>query len=262
MKTPRPFFLSKCISICSCLSTIFAAIHYSLLSARLIKIPLYISYGGEPVFKNLINIWYIRLVRRVISVSVRSPLRMSALCMVNSTLPLPSHSGCIIAICHTPWKRLLVQWCLENNMAFVIGNGTWTNQKRRIQKRGKGFSDLRDIVSYLQHNGRIVIAFDCFSNYPKCCPVKFLGKSHNMSMLPVRLARVAKVPLVTAIPRFCNGMINIDCGPQFSLNKLNSDPKGVMQTLISFLESEIKNNPATWPANYYQFAALNNVVLN
>jgi len=155
-----------------------------------------------------------------------------------------------------------VQWCLENNIALVIGNGKWTNRKRRIQKQGKGFSDLRDIVSYLQHHGRIVIAFDCFSSYPNHCALKFLGSYHNLSMLPVRLARIAQVPLIAAIPRLSNGMINIDCGPQFDFNKLNSDPKGVMQTLISFLESEIKNNPGIWPAKYYQFAALNNGILN
>ena len=260
MKTGKPFFLIHCISICWHVSSIMAAIHYCLLAARMIKVPLYVSFDQESVFKNLLNIWYNRLVRRVISVSVRSPLRASTLRLVNTDFPLVSDSGCVMAVCHTPWKRLLVQWCLENNFALIIANGKWRHQKGRLQKQGEGFSDLRDTVNHLRKKGRIVVAFDCFSNGPAQCPLKFLGKYCKVSMLPARLAKIASVPLITAIPRLRDGMINIDWGPRFSLNKLN-DPTEVMQTLISFLESEIKNNPGIWPAKYYRFAA-NSATLN
>jgi len=135
---------------------------------------------------------------------------------------------------------------------LVIGNGEWTNKKKRIQKQGKGFNDLREIVKHLQNNGRIVIAFDCFNNQANYFRLKFLGDYHNMSTLPVRLARIAGVPVITVIPRLRNGMINIDYGPQFGINKLNSDPGGVMQGLVSFLESELKSDPGIWPGKYYR----------
>jgi len=220
------------------------------------KVPLYIAHSGQNAFKNLRNIWHTRLVRRVISVSVRSPLRSSTLRLVNSNVSLPPGTGCVIAICHTPWKRLLVQWCLENNIGMVVGNGNWSHRKGRIQKKGRGFSDLRDIVNHLRHNGRIVIAFDCFSICPNQCRLKFLGNYHNMSTLPARLAAIAGVPLITAIPRLRNGMIHIDSGPRFGVNEPDSDPGDVMQHLVSFLESEIKTDPGIWPGAYYKWLQL------
>jgi len=253
VKTSKPFFLTCCIAVCRYLSLVAAAVHYGLLSAGLMKVPLYIAHSGQNAFKNLRNIWHTRLVRRVISVSVRSPLRTSTLRLVNSNVPLPPGTGCVIAICHTPWKRLLVQWCLENNIGLVVGNGNWSHRKGRIQKKGRGFSDLRDIVNHLRHNGRIVIAFDCFSICPNQCRLKFLGNYHNMSTLPARLAAIAGVPLITAIPRLRNGMIHIDSGPRFGVNKPDSDPGDVMQRLVSFLESEIRTDPGIWPGAYYKW---------
>jgi hypothetical protein len=250
MKFSKPILLIECIFICSFIPYVSAGIHYCLISARVLKIPLCILNSNGGVFKNLINIWSTQFVRRIISVCVRSPLRPSMLRMVNLLVPLRADSGCIIAICHTPWKRLLVQWCLENNFALIMASGKWTHRKRRIQREVEGFSDLRQIVKSLQQNGRIIIAFDVFNNLNNC-PVNFFGNCCNVSLLPARLARIAKVPLFTAIPTLRNGVINIDFGPEFDLHHLNSDSSGVMKNIILFLESELKNNPGVWPTNYY-----------
>jgi hypothetical protein len=262
MRTGKSFFLMQCIAICGLLSPVIGAIHYCLLTAWPVKVPLCVAYGEKGIFHSLVNIWRTQMVRRIISVLVRSPLRLSTLRLVNSTVSLPPGSGCVIAICHTPWKRLLVQWCLENNAVFIISNGKWTHQKERIQKRCDSLNDLCDIVTYLRQNGRVVIAFDNFNNHSNYCRLKFLGHHYNVSMLPVRLAKIAGVPLVSAIPRFRNGMINIDHGPQFSLNKVSSDPEGVMRTLVSFLETGIKSDPGIWPAAYYQIIGSQNRVFN
>jgi len=74
-----------------------------------------------------------------------------------------------------------------------------------------------------------------------------------MSTLPARLAAIAGVPLITAIPRLRNGMIHIDSGPRFGVNKPDSDPGDVMQRLVSFLESEIRTDPGIWPGAYYKW---------
>lgn len=260
MKLEKSPFLTLSIAICKRLSPAIAAIHYGLINAALVKIPLCAAYGEKGVYSNLKRTWYTQMVRRVISVLVRSPLRFSTLRLVHSTVKLSPDSGCVIAVCHTPWKRLLVQWCLENNATYIISNGKWTHQKKRIQKQCDSLSGLRDIVRYLQHNGRVVIAFDNFNNHTNYCRLKFLGHKYNVSMLPVRLAKIAGVPLVSVIPRFCDGIINIECGPQFGLNKVNSDPGGIMQTLVSFLEAEIKNDPGIWPPKHYHVIGSQNRV--
>jgi hypothetical protein len=251
MKLSDPFPLIQCISICRPLSFVSAAIHYCLISVRLLKAPIYILNNQQGVFKILIGIWGVRFVRRVISVFVRSPFRISTLRLINLTIPFPTDSGCIIAICHTPWKRLLVQWCLKNNFALIIGNGNWSHRRGRIQRQAQGFNDLRNLVRFLQQNGRVVITFDNF-NKQKNCPVNFLGNCYNVSSLPARLAKIAKVPLITAIPTLHNGTIDIHFGPRFDSKNLDSRSNTVMQNLISFLETEIKNNPGIWPTTSYQ----------
>lgn len=248
---PKPYILAQFISVCGILSWLSAGIHYCFISSGFLKAPVYILNGKGQLYKNLNQIWHTRFVRRVISVSVRSPLRLSTLGLVNLNLVIPSDSGCVIAICHTPWKRLLVQWCLENNFSLIIAGGKWTKQRGRIQRQALGIADLRSIMKYLNQKGRVVIACDMFNNLNNC-PVDFFGKHYNVSLLPARLARIAGVPLITAVPVLRNGTIKIDEGPQFDLNSLKADQGNAMQKIVLFLETEIKNNPGVWHAAYYK----------
>lgn len=247
MPVSKPFYLSMCISICTLPAYACAGIHYCMIISGLLKFPLYSLNAPGEVYKNIRNLWCARFVRRVISVLVRTPLRSSTLRLVNFTIPQATHSGCIIVTCHTPWKRLLVQWCLETDFALIISGGKWTHRKKRIQRQGRGFKELRDIVKYLQQNGRIVITADAFNNLNNC-PVQFLGRDLNASLLPARLARIAEVSLIAAIPAFRNGAIRIDSGPQFDFKMKDLDSCSVMQNLISFFDSEIKKDPCTWPS--------------
>jgi lauroyl/myristoyl acyltransferase len=154
-------------------------------------------------------------------------------------------SGCVIVTCHTPWKRLLVEWCLENDFALIVSRSKWTFPKRRIQRQGRGISELRDMINLLKQNGRIIIAADIFNNLENC-PVTFNGNSCNASLFPVRLARIAKVPLVVAIPAYRDGIINIDPRWQFDFKPPRSDGRTVMQKIIAFLDGEIKKDPCIW----------------
>jgi lauroyl/myristoyl acyltransferase len=138
-----------------------------------------------------------------------------------------------------------VQWCLENDFALVFANGTWPGQRKRIQRQAKGVSNLREVVRHLKQKGKVIITCDNFNDQVNC-PVKFFGNWNNASMFPARLAKLANVPLITAIPIFRNGTINIECGPRFYLNNETSDPTTVTQDMISFLEAAITNAPDIW----------------
>ena len=244
MTSNKPVYLNICISMCSLLAYLNATIHFCFIITGLLKKPLYlkVTSGGE--YKSLSKIWYTRIVRRMVSVLVRSPLRSSTLRLVNFTIPLPAHSGCIILICHTPWKRLLVQWCLENNFALIIAFGKWANKRGgKLQREGKGFNELRGIVKYLKQNGRIIMTADNFNNLNNC-PVKFLGNYLNAGLLPTRLARLAQVPLIVAIPVFNNGTVNFIHMPKSDHKILQLNPGSVIQNFLFALENEIKINPS------------------
>jgi hypothetical protein len=247
MANKKPWYLNACMLLCNLLSHIIAAIHYCIIDIGVLKTPQYLTSLQGNVYGHLQKIWHARLVRRIVSVLVRSPFNSSTLSLINITVPLPTDSGCIIVTCHTPWKRLLVQWCLKNDFALIISNSQVTCRSRLIQRNGAGFIELRDLVKYLQGNGRIILTVDVFDNL-KNCPVQFLGKEHNASLLPVRLARVADVPLIVAIPTLHNGSISFINGPQFKAQQLKSNPSNVIQNIMSFLEDQIVKNPSIWPA--------------
>lgn len=241
----KPFYLRISLMFCSFLAYSCSCVQYGMKAVFLLKIPLYILKSPAPLFKTLYGIWYARIVRRMLSVFVRTPLRKRTLQLVNFTIPVPCDSGCVIAICHTPWKRILVQWCLENNFALIISGGTWTHQKKLIQRQGAGISELRGIVKYLQLNGRIILAADNFNNLNNC-PVKFLGNNYNASIAHVRFAIIAKVPLMVVTPKLCNTSIDFTIGPQFEYSNLRLDIHKTTQDILSFLEKEIEHYPSIW----------------
>ncbi len=213
-----------------------------MMKVGFLRIPVSITKLPHPRLKSLHCIWHERLVRRVISFLVRTPARRYILKLVNFHVPLPEDQGCIIVMCHTSWKRLLVQWCLENKFALLIGGGKWTDQRRIIQRQGAGLTELREVVRHLQLGGRVIIKAVVF-NKKNDCPVKFLGKDHNASLFAERLAILTKVPILTLMPKLSNATIEFISGPQFSTDGLESESATITTRIISFFEKEIASDP-------------------
>ena len=214
-----------------------------MIKVGFLNAPVNIAKLPHERFKTLHYIWHAKLVRRIISFLVRTPLRRNILKLVNFNIPMPGDQGCIIVLCDTPWKRLLVQWCLEKKFALLIGGGKWTDQRRIIQRQGAGITELRELVKYLQLGGRVIIKAVVF-NKKNDCPVKFLGKDHNASLFAERLAILTKIPILTVIPKLSDTTIEFTAGPQFSTDGLKSRSTAITTRIISFFEKESESNPA------------------
>ena len=236
------------IKTCNLLSYLGAGIHCGLIATGLLKNPTCIVATGEKSYSPLRNIWYTRFVKRLVSGLVRSPLRRSTLKLVDFNIPLPADSGCIIVICHSPWRRLLVQWCIENKFALIVSGLIPTKSNRLIYRRAKGYKELRELVNHLRRHGRVIVSADVF-NHLTNCPVQFMGKPANASLLPVRLAKLAAVPIITAIPQLRNGTINFIPGPAFDDTKLGPDACRIIQTTLSFMEKAIQKSPSVLESN-------------
>jgi len=239
-------FLTIGFSFCRVLALVMSGAHYYIIRTRIIKAPVWIIGPIEGQYKKFLRIWYARTVRRFISVSVRSLLRGSVLKLVNLDIEFPKDSGCVVAVCHTPWKRLLVEYCLDKKNMLIVANANLANKKKGIEVRPFGYKELRRMLNHLRQNGQVVIAIDCF-NKLKNCPVDFLGSKANVSTLPVRLSEIGNVPLIMAIPIFNNDAIKFITGPQIKagLNSLHSGY--AIQQLIVYLDNEIKKDPSIWP---------------
>lgn len=242
----RPLYLRLCLSICRALAIIASGLHNYLIKLLIITPPAWYNKVFEGQFKHLKNIWYARITRRFISVSVRTVLRKDILKLVSLNIELPLNSGCVVVICHTPWKRLLIQWCIEQKNILIIAAANWVGKRRDIQNKAIGFRDVKKVINHLHQNGRIITTLDLFNELNNC-PVTFLGKNRNVSMLPVRLSKLGEVPLIMAIPVFQEGIIKFIQGQYFTppFNKLNSC--AVMQNFINDLENKIKMDLSIWP---------------
>lgn len=182
-------------------------------------------------------------IRRIVSVLVRTPLRKNILQLINFD-PESIVPGSVIVSSHTPWARLLTQWCVENNYAMIFGWGPWT-KRVSIARHATGFNELRSLAKHLLSGGRIIIMADIFNDLSNC-PVKFFEKPCNASLFPLRLAKIANTSLVTVMPALKNKMVQVHTGPLVSLTGSNNDPGKIMQTLLAYFEKEIKQDPSVW----------------
>ncbi|QEC57966.1 hypothetical protein [Flavisolibacter ginsenosidimutans] len=243
MSVNKPSYLLFLLTVCGFFSALCAGLHCAVIKAGLLADPVYLAKRPTKRFSRLRLVWHARLVRRIVSLLVRTPLRKGVLRLVNFNVPLPGHLGCILVTCHSPWKRLLVQWCLDKNFALFIGGGKWNDERERIQRQGRSVVELRELIKYLQEGGRVVIKAEVF-NTLNDCRVSFLGKRCNASRFAERLAILAHVPIQTLVVKLSNNAIELSAGPQFFTEGLNAKSTMITTQVLSFFEKEIERNPA------------------
>jgi hypothetical protein len=122
MTSSRPSYLKVLIFVCRLLSIDIAIIHVLFVKIRFLKVSSIISNAPGNLYKKLQWIWFVRCFRRCLSVLVRTPFRKDVLGLINFN-PDSIHPGSIVVSCHTPWARLITQWCVENNYAMIVGWG-------------------------------------------------------------------------------------------------------------------------------------------
>ncbi|MBI1807517.1 MAG: hypothetical protein HYR76_10755 [Ignavibacteria bacterium] len=179
------------------------------------------------------------------SLILRTPLRLGTLAIVDCTFPLAVETGCIIAICHTPWARLLAEWCRVHDFALILAAGAWVQRTGHVNVPGGGLSGLRRLVRHLRTGGRAIVIADVFAG-SRCCPVHFLGEDRIASTLPARLAAFAGVPLLAAVPQFQDGRVHLHGGIRLGVEVVRANQREVIQSLLTFFEGEIRRSPSVW----------------
>ncbi len=166
---------------------------------------------------------------------------------VHLNINIPGETGSVIVICHTPWERILMQWSIEHDFGLFISSSSWTNLQKNIYRKGRGIGEIRELVKHLEQKGKIIFPADAFDNL-RNCPVTFLGNDFNASLTPARLASVANVPLIVAIPILRKGVIEFIEGPGADAIKIRNSPRTIIQSLIAFFEKEVIKNPSILPS--------------
>lgn len=192
----------------------------------------------------LCDLWRSRIMREVLTAAMKTRLRGAALSLVASALPAHAKTGCVMAVCHSPWFRLLAEWCRENEFALVLSSDDWNHRTRGVNVLG-GFRNVRRLVRHLRAGGVAVVVADVF-DVTRECPVTFLGESHLASILPARLAAAAGVPLAAIVPERQTNRIFLHAGPCYNVGKQSGDQQTAMRELLGFFEREISLRPALW----------------
>ena len=241
----KSFFNSSLIICCSLIASVIASFHYVFVRFDLLKISNNVQNSPLGVYKRFFPRYRVHVMRAIITLLLKTPLRNLVLNLVNFNIPHFPNSGCIIVTCHTQWEGLLVQSCIDKNYGLIIGRRKWKNNKKKIQRKGNGYTNLRKIIRFLHENGRIIIAADSF-NKLNDCTVKYRGKTLNASELPIRPANLASVPLIIALPVLNNKMVEFVVGPEFNTKEFNEDVTAITQQIISFIDDQLKSDYRIW----------------
>jgi hypothetical protein len=216
--------------------------HQLAAGAGLARLSACVANSPQGLQSTLHDIWLGRLTREALDVALKTPLRRAALDLVDCTLPRHTETGCVFAICRTPWVRLLSEWCCDRNFGLILSG--------RSRVRGGGHVDLPQgvpalhrLVRHLRRGGRAFVLADRFDG-SRTCPVRFLGADRSVSLLPAHLAAHAGVPLQAALPVFAAGRVQLRPGPLFTPAMLIRDPAGVTRDLLAFFEREFLQRPA------------------
>lgn len=241
----RPRYLIALLYLFKILSLMISHFQSIALKNKWIKIPSLILEAPDNYFCTIRKIWLTRMLRRTLSFLIRTPLRYGTLALINYNLTLPPKSGCVIAIPHTPWSRLLAEWCRVNNYALVLVGGPWIKRTGRINIPGGGFSGIRRLIKHLRSGGRVIVIGDNIDRW-RCCPVRFFGRDCFASILPVRIAAFVGVPLLAVYPKFEDGLVNIYNGFEASIEEIKTNEQKVIQKVFNYYENEIRRSPSIY----------------
>ena len=240
----QSLYLRLPIELLEIVSSIVAFFHLLMVERKWVKVSKTISDSPEGVNETLRKIWFARMLRRLLSVIMRTPLRSKVIKLVDNRLILPK-SGCVIVIPHTPWARLLAEWCRSKKFAIVFVGGPWIKRTADVNVPGAGISGIRKVIHHLNSNEHVVVIGDN-ENRPPFCNVSYLGRICNASLLPVRLASLARVPIVTVIPKFEGRCIMLQNGLIIEPDNIIQNEHQVLQKIFSYFETEIYESPSIY----------------
>lgn len=223
----------------------------AMVQTYFIKVPLAIEEAQGGTQMVLRKLWKVRMLRRTLSLLLRTPLRHMALPLVKYRLDLPEDKGCIIALCHTPWARLLARWCRNNNFALVFAGGPWRKRTGHLNIPGGSYSGIRRLIRHLKKGGLVIVMGDN-TGWSCCTPVSFMGKEQQASVLPARLAILAEVPIAVVVPNFRNNRVYLDQCLILEAEEIKADRTTAIQNIFSYYEEHILHSPFNWGPPVYK----------
>lgn len=188
------------------------------------------------------RIWSARLSRECLNTAMRIGLAEAVsrrVALADGQVP---PSGCVLAICHSPWGRALALWNAAHPLALVKAAARWKSRGRAAYV-GSGIAALRELHGRLRGGARVAVVIDCF-DADDGPALAFLGIPVRVGGGAARLARAAGVPIVPTRASLERGHIRVSFGPPIDATSLGVDES--MRQVMRAFEATVRADPAAW----------------
>ncbi len=152
--------------------------------------------------------------------------------------------GCVLAIAHTAWGRVLARWTLSRDFAFILAHRRWARWAGAVHLLPTS-AGLRRAVEELRRGRRLVVVVDEFVALGGCA-VEFLGRPVRVSMRAARLAALASVPVVPVTLCFRRGLICMEFGALFPPSRGRCAQQQMTRALCAEMERWVSRFPEEW----------------
>ncbi len=243
MRILDDFAVTVALACCRAFAPLAAAAYLGIdatYNGGLVRVRLGHCKHGS--WRALCAIWETRFARETINSALRLGMDDAVLRRVALRDGVEPPSRCILAICHTPWGRVLARWNAARTGVFINAAPRWEARSGGL-RIGGGVSGLRQIMREVERGGRVAVVVDCFS-YGAGIATRFLNESIRVTPGAARIAAAAGVPLILTVVHYNRGSIRISFGQRLDPREL-----GVAEAtrrIVREFESRVWADPSIW----------------
>jgi len=244
LSSPSDVLLSVVLVGCQVLSIPLAMLRRALLWRRQ---PLLVWLSARPggVGPSLRRIAFAQLARFVFKICLLTGMEGVVLRRVRcyGTDGLPS-GGCVLALDHSPWGRVLARWAAAEQFALVFAHRRWARWAGPAHLAAAP-SGIRRTTAELVRGRRVAVIIDDFVARGGC-EVDFLDHRTRVAMRATWLAAQARVPVVPVTICYRSGVICVHFRPALSPGQTRGARAQTTRELIDALAGRIERRPAEW----------------
>lgn len=206
--------------------------------------------SGRP-WEAMRGIWFSRVARELLYAILLAGGKRALLDRIavtgNTTM---LDRGCVLAICHSPWGRLLAAWISRDSRVAVLATRRWTARAPGAHEPATA-RGMRRAIARLREGRCVAITIDHFDPCDGC-DATILRRQVQVCTGAARIAARAGVPLAPAVVRHVGGRFEIAIGEEVPVSAHTAE--GVTRAAIAALDHAITRDPSIW-ADALRFAS-------